>query len=120
MPAKRLAVLIVSVLALVSGALAQINQISVTAGRIFVSTETVPSTGLPVHFGNPISYEANYARLLKTPKFFGVYAELPVAVYPRMTLNYGLDQVPRSIGAVFVTPSVRVNFFPNDTVTPWV
>ena len=120
MSAKRLAVLVVPVLVLVSSALAQVNEFAITAGRTFVSTQTVRSTGLPVHFGNEETVEFNYARLLKSIKIFGIYAELPVAIYPRMDLNYNLNQVPKDIGALFVTPSVRVNLFSGEGVTPWV
>jgi hypothetical protein len=121
MPAKRLAVLIVPVLLLVSGAWAQVNEVSVTAGRTFVSTQTVPDTGLPIHFGNPASFAFNYSRLLKTYKIFGLSAEIPVAIYPQMDLNYRQgDTIPQNIGALFVTPSARVNIFSGDSVTPWV
>ncbi len=120
MPAKRLAVLVVPILALVSSALAQVNELSVTVGRTFVSTQTVPSTGLPVHFGNPASFAFNYGRRLKTHGIFGLYAELPVAIYPRMDLNYNLDKIPKDIGALFVTPSVRLNVFSSESVTPWI
>jgi hypothetical protein len=120
MSAKRLAVLVVPVLVLVSSALAQVNEVSITAGRTFVSTQTVQSTGLPVHFGNEESVAFNYARLLKSVKIFGLYAELPVAIYPRMDLNYRYDKIPKDIGALFVTPSVRLNIFSGEGVTPWV
>jgi hypothetical protein len=120
MPSKRLAVLVVPVLVLASSALAQVNELSITAGRTFVSTQTVPSTDLPVHFGNPPSVAFNYGRLLVTHSIFGLYAELPVAIYPRMNLAYPLDQIPKDIGALFVTPSARLNFFSGQGVTPWV
>src|ERR1700681_1916123 len=120
MSAKRLAVLVVPVLVLVSSALAQVNEVSITAGRTFVSTQTVPTTGLPVHFGNEESVEFNYGRFLRSFKVFGLYAELPVAIYPRMDVNYHLGTTPKDIGALFVTPSVRVNFFSGEAVTPWV
>jgi hypothetical protein len=120
MSAKRLAVLIVPVLVLVSSALAQVNEFAITAGRTFVSTQTVRSTGLPVHFGSEETVEFDYGRLLKSVKIFGIYAELPVAIYPRLDLNYNLNQVPKDIGALFVTPSVRVNLFSGEGVTPWV
>ena len=118
--AKRLAVLVVPVLVLVSSALAQVNEVSITAGRTFVSTQTVPTTGLPVHFGNEESVEFNYGRFLRSFKVFGLYAELPVAIYPRMDVNYHLGTTPKDIGALFVTPSVRVNIFSGESVTPWV
>jgi hypothetical protein len=120
MSAKRLAVLVVAVLVLIASALAQVNEVSITAGRTFVSTQTVKSTGLPVHFGNEESVEFNYGRFLKSFKVFGLYAELPVAIYPRMDVNYHLGTTPKDVGALFVTPSVRVNIFSGDSVTPWV
>jgi hypothetical protein len=120
MSAKRLAVLVVPVLVLIASALAQVNEVSITAGRTFVSTQTVTTTGLPVHFGNEESVAFNYARYLKNFKVFGLYAELPVAIYPRMDVNYHLGTTPKDIGALFVTPSVRVNIFSGDSVTPWV
>jgi hypothetical protein len=61
--------------------LAQVNELSFTAGRTFVSTRrSVPSSGLPIHFGNEEGVAFNYGRLLKTHKIFGLYAELPVAI----------------------------------------
>jgi len=120
MSAKRLAVLVVPVLVLIASAVAQINEVSITAGRTFVSTQTVTTTGLPVHFGNEESVAFNYARYLKSFKVFGLYAELPVAIYPRMDVNYHLGTTPKDIGALFVTPSVRMNIFSGDSVTPWV
>jgi len=120
MSAKRLAVLVVPVLVLIASAVAQINEVSITAGRTFVSTQTVRTTGLPVHFGNEESVAFNYARLLKSFKVFGLYAELPVAIYPRMDVNYHLGTTPKDVGALFVTPSVRVNIFSGESVTPWV
>ena len=121
MAAKRLAVLAV-LLVVVLGAIgwAQVNDASITVGRTFVSTQTVPSTGLPIHFGNAKSVAFNYGRLLRSYGIFGLSAELPVAVYPRMNLNYNLGLVPKDIGAVFVTPSVRVNIFSGEGVSPWV
>lgn len=120
MLAKRLAVLVVLVLVLASSAWAQKNELSVTVGRTFVSTQTVPSSGFPIHFGSPASFAFNYSRLLGTNRIFGIRAELPVAIVPKMDLNYYPGGVPKDIGAVFATPSVRVNIFSGDSVTPWV
>ncbi len=127
MLAKCLAVLVVLVSVLVSSVLAQdslsstpVNQISVTAGRTFVSTQTVRKYDIPLHFGNPASVAFNYGRLLKTHTIFGLYAELPVAMFFRMDLNTPQNLIPKDIGALFVTPSVRLNIFSGDSVTPWV
>src|SRR4030088_2262715 len=119
MAAKRLAVLIVLVVFAASG-WAQVNEVSATAGRTFVSAPTVPSTDLPIHFGNEESFAFNYSRLLKSWGILGLSGELPVAIYPSMDLNYNLGLVPKDIGAVFVTPSARLNIFSGQSVTPWV
>jgi hypothetical protein len=37
-----------------------------------------------------------------------------------MNLNYFYDQIPKNMGALFVTPSLRVNVFSGDSVSPWV
>ena len=120
MSAKRLAALVVPTLFFVTSVLAQVNEFSITAGRTFVSTQTVRSTGLPVHFGNEETVEFNYGRRLKDHGIFGLFAELPVAIYPRMDVNYRIGTTPKDIGALFVTPSVRLNIFSGDSVSPWV
>jgi len=125
MSAKRLAVLVGPVLVLVSSALAQVNELSITAGRTFVSTQTIqnPPQGdvnPNIHFGNEESVAFNYGRLLMSHKILGLYAELPVAIYFRMDLNTGASQIPKDIGALFATPSVRLNIFSGESVTPWV
>jgi hypothetical protein len=131
MSAKCLADLVVFVLVFVCSAMAQdasnswmVNQVSVTGGRFFVSTQSIlnqPGDPDPrIHFGNPASIAFNYGRLLTTFKIFGLFAELPVAIYPRMDLNTYTNQIPKDIGALFITPSVRVNMFSNDSVNPWV
>jgi len=126
MSAKRLAFLVVPVLVLVSSALAQVNEVSVTAGRVFVSTQTIVNDPFPndfdphIHFGNEEMYEFNYGRRLMSHTIFGLSGEVPVAIYPRMDLHTDQNQIPKDIGALFVTPSVRLNIFAGDSVTPWV
>lgn len=130
MSAIRLAVPVMSVLVLVSSALAQDfstgsqrNELSLTAGRAFVSTQTIQNSTAfdrDIHFGNEEMVEANYGRLLKTHKIFGLYAELPVAIYFRMDIHSEQGQTPKDIGALFVTPSVRLNIFNGQGFSPWV
>ncbi|MGB8011310.1 MAG: hypothetical protein WCF68_06840 [Terriglobales bacterium] len=123
---SRLAVLVVPVLVLVSSVWAQKNELSITVGRSFVSSQTIENDPYPtdpgphIHFGNPVGVAFNYARVLKSFGVYGLSLEAPVAIYPRMNLNTYENQIPKDIGALFVTPSVRLNFFSSDSVTPWV
>jgi hypothetical protein len=102
---------------------AQVNEISVTVGRTFVSTQTIANpTLLPaaIHFGNEEALDFGYGRLLKSRGILGFTAELPVAIYPSMDLSTPSHGIPDSIGALFVTPSGRVNFFSGQGLSPWV
>jgi opacity protein-like surface antigen len=131
MSAKWLAILVVLVAVLTSSAFAQIyersveqnNELSVTVGRTFVSTQTIRNSTAfnpHIHFGNEESVDFNYSRLLKSNPVFALYGELPVAIYPRMDLNTERNVIPKDIGALFVTPSARVNFFPGQGLSPWL
>jgi hypothetical protein len=76
---------------------------------------------MSIHFGNASgTVVADYSRRLLTRKIFGLYAEVPVAIVPPLDLNYDQNQIPKDFRALFVTPSVRLNIFSSDSVTPWV
>lgn len=133
MPAKRSVVIVVFLLILGSSTRAQdfsnselVNQVSVTGGRALVSTTSIVNDPYPsdpdprIHFGNPATIAFNYGRFLGTYKIFGFNAELPVAVYFRMDLNTYENQIPKDIGALFLTPSLRVSAFSANSVNPWV
>lgn len=126
MSQKRLLGMLLPVLLAATIALAQKNEMSLTAGATFVSTQTnllgvsQESKNPKIHFGSEESLAFNYSRLLTVRKGLGFSLEVPAAIYPRMDLNTGLPQVPKDIGAFFVTPSLRVNFFARDSLTPWV
>lgn len=131
MSAKRLALLMLFLPLLASNGFAQDrnrddkNELSVTVGRTFRSTQTVlnPPAGDPnprIHFGNEETVGFNYSRLLLNRGFFGLYGEVPSAIAPRADLNTGANQIPKDIGSLFIAPSARVNFFYGQSVTPWV
>ena len=131
MSAKRLALIVVPVLFLVSIAWAQDtsnlserNELSVHGGANFCQhadgESQNPTEFLPIHFGNPLTLGGDYARLIKHHKIFGLYAELPVAFCPKMNLNYRHDLIPANYKSLFVTPSVRLNIFSGQGFTPWV
>lgn len=122
---KRLAAIFVPVFFVVSCGFAQVNEVSITAGRTFIPTQTLTASDCEfpptcsVHFGDEETVAFNYARFLMQRKIFGLYAELPVAIMPRTDLNTATHGIPEDIGALFVTPSARVNIFAGDSVTPW-
>ena len=115
-------VILVSVI-LVSGASAQRNEISGLIGRTFISDQGVSGTGLPdsnIHFGNGLTFEVNYGRHLLNAGIFEVTAEIPAIFDPNHKLHFGLQDEPRSFASYFITPSARVNLFPDGGFSPWV
>ncbi len=130
MSAKRLAVVLLFLSLFVFTSSAQdrnhdaVNEVAVTVGRTFVSTQTIlnPPAGDPnptIHFGNEETFAFNYGRLLWSHGIFGLKGEVPVAIYPSMDLNTGANQIPKDVGALFITPGARVNVFYGDALTPW-
>jgi opacity protein-like surface antigen len=123
MLAKRLLLLWVSLSLAASISAAQVNELSVTVGRAFVSTQTIANpTLLPaaIHFGNEEAFDIGYGRLLKTRGIFGFTGEVPLTIYPSMDLSTPSHGIPKAIGALFATPSARINFFSGQGLSPWV
>ena len=68
----------------------QKNEVSGALGRTFVSNQgIVGSTGSDneLRFGNGLTFEINYARLLKSSPVFGLRAEIPFVVNPDQDLH---------------------------------
>jgi hypothetical protein len=123
MSPQRLVAATVFVVMLVSGAYAQVNEVSGTLGRTFVSSQRIQGADFfnpNIHFGNGITIGGNYGRLLKTYGIFGVFGEVPVAFSPDMDLNSGANVIPAQYRSLFITPAVRVNIFHGQSVSPWL
>jgi hypothetical protein len=123
MSANRLAALAVFAVFLVSTAVAQLNEVSATFGRTFVSTQSIQNanfSNLRLHFGNEETVGLNYSRLLKGHGIFGLSAEVPFAAVIDMDLNTTQNLIPENYKAFFIAPSARVNFFYDQGVSPWV
>jgi len=123
MSLHRLAALLFCVVLFGSSLYAQNSEFSGTIGRTFVSTQTIPGATFfnhDIHFGDGISFALNYGYKWKQWGEIGLTAELPIVVAPDTDLNTGKNIIPASYKAFFVTPSLRVNFFQAESVTPWV
>ncbi len=117
-----IAVLIVMALLAVNAA-AQSNEIAGSIGRVFISDQGVlganPSNP-NIHFGNGLTYEANFAHRFINLGILDVKVEVPFVFTPTVKLNFGQNIVPKSFRSYFVTPAARVNLFPTTAFSPWV
>jgi hypothetical protein len=125
MARQRFCVAVLMAMALLAGtALAQKNEIAGSIGRVFISDQGVfganPSNP-NIHFGDGLTYEANYARrVMDLGGLFSVNVEVPFVFTPTVKLNFDQNIVPKSFRSYFVTPAARLNLFPGTSFSPWV
>ena len=107
-----------------SRALAQKNEVSGLLGRTFVSNQgIVGSTSFDpnVHFGKGLSFEINYARSFLGGALYSLAVEVPFVGNPDQDLHAAPPTpVPQQYASYTVTPSARLNLFPQVAFSPWV
>jgi hypothetical protein len=99
------------------------NEVSGSLGRIFISDQGIigaTNFNPVVRSGNGLTFEVNYARRLFATPIYAVSGEVPAVFNLDEKLNSGDDVVPKSYKQIFVTPSARLNLFPDTAVSPWV
>ena len=108
---------------LAAGAAAQEkNEVTGIIGRTFISDQRVLNVNTfdtNLHFGKGLTFEGDYARHLWGQGFIQILGEVPVSFNPDEDVQFSVNLVPKDYRALFVTPSVRANFFANNAVSPW-
>ena len=125
MARQRLGVAILMAMAfLTANAAGQKNEFAGSIGRVFVSDQGVfgANPANPnIHFGDGLSYEANYARrIFNAGGIVSINAEVPFVITPTVRLNFGQNIVPKNYRSFFVTPAARVNLFQFTGFSPWI
>jgi len=99
------------------------NEFTGILGRVIISDQGIIGASYPnpfVRSGKGLSFEVNYARRLLGSQVYAVSGEVPAVFNLDEDLNSGSDVVPVDYKQIFVTPSVRLNLFPETAVSPWV
>jgi hypothetical protein len=107
----------------VTGAAAQRNELAGIIGRTFISDQGVAGTGLPdsnIHFGNGLTFEANYSRRLLEAGVVAIEVEVPAIFDTSEKLHFGGFDAPSSFASYFVTPSARLHLFSDGGFSPWI
>jgi len=120
-----IAVLAVTMCTLGASAAAQDekHELTGTLGRIFISDQGILGATYfnPfVRSGEGLTFEVNYARRFFGTPIYAVSGEVPAVFNLDEHLNSGANVVPVDYKQIFVTPSARVNLFPDTSVSPWV
>jgi hypothetical protein len=119
MARKYFGIVVLLTMAILAGnALAQSNEVAGTIGRTFIANQT--AGGSTIHFGDGLTFEANYAHRFLNFGVFGVSVEVPFVVDPRNRLQDDVNVVPYAFKSYFVTPAARINLFPSTAFSPWV
>jgi hypothetical protein len=102
------------------------NEIAGLVERDLTSGHAITSPTLPpgftdnrVNIGKGIAFQGNYGRRLHSSDLAAFTFEVPVVYLPDQDLLSGNDLVPEGYKALFVTPGIRVNLFPNTLISPW-
>jgi opacity protein-like surface antigen len=107
---------------LLQTAVAQDNQLSGLIGRTFISDQGIPGANFSnpiVHFGNGLTFEANYSRRVLGEGFSRLWLEVPAEFNLDEDIATGANVIPNSYKSIFIAPSARVNFFSMTAISPW-
>lgn len=108
------------------------NELGLTIGAEVIPQQSfrfgTPATNLAnVKPGSSVVFGFNYARRLRTGQKAALYLEFPIFAGPSHALSYKFAPVPvspapvpTSLATLYITPSFRVNFKPENRVSPWL
>lgn len=99
------------------------NELAGIVGRIFISDQAVQDATFfnPfVRSGKGLTFEINYARHFFGNDVYRLSGEIPVVFNLDEDLNSGSNVVPSDYRQIFLTPSLRLNVFPDTAFSPWV
>jgi hypothetical protein len=99
------------------------NELSGSIGRMFISDQGIigaTNFNPVVRSGNGLTFEVNYARRILGTPVFAISGEVPAVFDLDENLNSGDNVVPKNYKQIFITPSARLNLFPDTAVSPWV
>jgi hypothetical protein len=99
------------------------NELAGSLGRIFISDQGIQGATFfnPfVRSGKGLTFGINYSRKLYRVPLYSISAEVPAMFNLDEDLNSGSNVVPSDYQQIFVTPSARLNLFPQTRVSPWI
>jgi hypothetical protein len=129
MSGKRLCLAVLAVAAILAvSAVAQDekNEVGGLLGRTLISDQGIQNATYfdpIIHSGKGLTFQGEYARRFRVTPIWSISAEGLLVYNWDVDLNageYGHSVVPSDLNKLFITPAVRVNFFPTTAVSPWV
>jgi len=117
------AILIAGALALAgAGAVAAQNsgskhEIGLTLGGVLSSQRSGGATKLDI--GSGVALQANYGYRFLAGRVAALYGEVHMMANPLRDISSSNQALTRDVATLFVTPGVRVKFFPGSAIAPY-
>lgn len=114
---------LVAICAFVAPAMAQKNELTGIIGRTFISDQGIqgaPAFDPNLHFGKGLTFEISYARRVLDASLWSLSFEVPFVANVDEDIHSALDTTPRQFSSIFITPSARLNAFPEQGLSPWI
>jgi hypothetical protein len=96
------------------------DEFAVSVGALSGGNPSVTSAAGPLSLGSGLALEANYAHKYRELKWGAIYWELNVLGDPFRHLSGFPVTATSEIRSLYATPGVRLQFAPQDRITPWL
>jgi len=98
---------------------AQRHELTFSLGGIPGQARSFKASGSNAQIAADRSLGVNYAHRLVGAKVATLYGEIEFVALPNRPVTSGTAVVPREYASLYVTPGVRLKFFPNSRFSPW-
>jgi hypothetical protein len=94
------------------------NELAFTLGGIpSLSRSTSQAT---LNLGSGIAYGVNYGRRIVSGHSIALYGEVGLLASPLRDVSSDVSSTTRNFASLYITPGVRLKFFPTSSISPYV
>jgi hypothetical protein len=93
------------------------QEVGLTLGGLFSTERTGGATRLDL--GSGIALQANYGYRLLGNRTIALFGEVHLLANPLRNVSSTDSTLTRDVASLFITPGVRVKFFPNSRIAPY-
>ena len=111
--------LVLAGLALATPVFAQ-QELAFTVGGLHGPDRTTRTTNQNIAFSTGTALQGNYSRYIKSYKIADLYGEVHVLFSPRQEVTSAYTAATASFTTLYVTPGVRLKFYPKKNLSPYV
>jgi hypothetical protein len=115
-----LAVLLLAAAIVTAPARAQKRELTFSPGGIPGQTRSFQSSAGGVHISADRSFRINYGHRFVSAEIAALYGEIQFVAIPNRSLTAASAVVPQNYASLYLTPGLRLKFFPSSRLSRWV